>query len=63
MVDWTREKSKMQQFSDSKIVKSLNLFVTGGAGIGKARLIETCHAFLTKPFSSHADSPENVQFR
>ena len=53
----------MQQFSDSKIVKSLNLFVTGGAGICKARLIETCHAFLTKTFSSYADSPENVQFR
>ena len=35
----------------SEDVKSLNVFITGGVGAGKSRLIETGYAFLTKTFN------------
>lgn len=45
-----------------KNFKPLNLFITVGAGVGKSRLIETCHALLTKTFSSYTGHPEKVKF-
>lgn len=39
-------------------VNLLIFFITGGAGVGKSRLIETCHQFLTKIFNSYAGCPE-----
>ena len=51
MANWGREKVKNSNSVRSEDVKSLNVFITGGVGAGKSRLIETGYAFLTKTFN------------
>lgn len=51
MADWGREKVKNNNSVRPEDVKSLNVFITGGVGVGKSRLIETGYALLTKTFN------------
>ena len=58
---WTREKVKYSNSVTPKNIKPLGLFIMGGAGVWKLRLIERCYAFLTKTFNSYTGSPEQVK--
>ena len=42
LAGWTKEKVKYINAVTPKNIKQLSLFITGGAGVGKPRLIETC---------------------
>ena len=42
------------------MVNPLNSFITGGVGVGKSMLIETCRAYLTKTFNAYSGSPDKV---
>ena len=48
VADWSRKEVQCSNSVTPKNVRPLNLFITDGAGVSKSRLIETCHAFLTK---------------
>lgn len=61
MADWAREKVKSSNLVTPKNVKPLNLLITGSASVGKSRLIETCHGFLTKTFHSYTSCQEKVK--
>ena len=61
VVGWAREKVKYSNSVTRKNIKPLSLFIRGGAGVGKSRLIETSYAFLTKTFNSYTGSPEKVK--
>ena len=53
VTDWARKKVKYSNSATPKNNEPLGLFITGGAGVGKSRLIETCYAFLTKTLNSY----------
>ena len=61
MASWAREKVNYSNSVSPKNVKPLNLFITGGTGVGKSRLIKTCRAFCTKTFNSYAGCPKKVK--
>ena len=58
---WAKEKVKYSNSVTPKYIKPLILFITGGAGVGKSRLIETCSPFLIKTFNSYTGSPEKAE--
>ena len=58
--DLAKDKVKYSNCVRPKIVNLLNLFITGGAGIGQSMLIKTCGAYLTKTFNAHSCLSDKV---
>ena len=48
---WARNKLKQMNSVFANVVEPFNLFITGGAGVGKSRLVKILTSFLTKTFN------------
>ena len=60
--DWSRKNVKFRNSKEQIKVDSLRLFITGGASVGKSRLMKTISTFLTKTFSYYSSAPAKLTY-
>ena len=59
--DWCKSKCKYRISLTKKEVNTLNVFLSGGAGVGKSYLINTIFQTVTTTFNLYSDTPKKVK--
>lgn len=61
LYEWANNKVKQQNCNSFRRVEPLQVFVTGGAGVGKSYLINTIYQSLSKLFNLYSGTPEKCK--
>ena len=59
---WARNTLKQMNSVFENVVEPLHLFITGGAGVGKSRLVTILTSFLTKTFNLYSGTPDKKKY-